>query len=239
MTPAVFSPQLLVPRCLHGDLASTRAAWDNLFRRAWEANSWQPVFAGLDVVPVDSLPGRILLHDLGHVTAVAEPHWRLHWVKESWQSARTAMLRPVPQEVALKKRDLIVAGMREPWFVLGMWKVRFGDISIVDQDPNYLDTFVRSLLREYVYRIPELLSLMPRLAFADGDLCLYEEEPEPDSWFVLWKTLFSFLLLFGRPPQQFEEVRARIATEYGRDVVAFLLQEGIIEPENGRYRLVI
>jgi len=228
------------PAILYGTASATRGAWKRLVTEAQQAKSWGTSLSSLEHVPVNSLPGYIILHDSGPgATDRHQPHWRLLWVHRLWVNRRQLFCDD--PDVTRLHQDLILAGMARLWFTLGM--LEFGGKALPAFLPFYAepsqphqDRFVTAFMNQVCWWLPDIISLGNRLALGVGVILRYDDRANPILWHG-WLASFLYLAYKSRLAPHPNEFRELIQSRYDWDILLALASEGLIQEVNGRFRL--
>jgi hypothetical protein len=183
---------------------------------------------------VDSLPGSILLSDLCGLSLRRECHWRLHWIGRLWGSRR-AILTWDPELVKLH-RALILCGMRNSWFTIGMLGSGNTGGPAHQHDNDFAEGFARPMLAAYVYWLPEIVSLVKQYTVGLSVAIRPFVLKNGTYTLPLWNYVLYLAEVIGLT-SSWNELRTKITEIYGENLIRGLLEEGVIESKDGRFSL--
>lgn len=231
------SPKSLVgPRCLYGDAVSTRANWRRVLDLALAAGEWRFDSPEGDPIPLRSVSGKIIISDSLQLTARRAEHWRLLWVGLLWRTHLGLPPRTIDLATVALQRKLILLGMRECWFAVGML---FPDLSApaFSRTPDFIDGFARPLLRCYLAHLAEMVELEDRFVFGTSvDLMPFHGIHAPNSSLFPWSNIFQLAHQCAHAPP-LRTMLDLLAHQYNGLIIDALLGEGIVEASSGGYIL--
>jgi hypothetical protein len=231
-----------LPRLLYGDAATTRRALRRLLGAAWTHGSFAPVVDGLEKVPVDDLPGEIIISNVrrdgfrNHETL-----WWPIWVA----TERPRGLRRLPAQLPvsakwkallLREQSLICDGMTHLWFVVGMLEEgvgvdRYVDYARIQSPVETCEALELPMLRGFIHWLPALLELRDR--FASVAIHYSNDALTRHFW------LSGILGLATQCGYRFDPVDwfTKINDKFDGDPIAALIDFGMIRPVGDRWEL--
>ncbi len=127
--------------------------------------------------------------------------------------------------------------MKSLWFTLGMLEINGAHMLLLprDSDENYEDQWYRPILQQYIFWLPEMLTLAPRFScnFIDA-------KSSHVSFAYFWMNqILTYAANVGYPRRwsSLRETENAIDNRWSKSPLAFLLGEGIVEQVGERYRL--
>lgn len=237
---------ILAPSFFYGTSKEVKRAWMRHVRTALRNGGWEAVFPQFELIPIESRPGGILFSrpKFGELRG-NEPLWRFWMTSEIGD---LALKIPPPRELEdwppSVIQNLYLKGMSQLWFIIGMldqgpeWcpaivNVRYEDVDEMEwtriHNAAKRAQVYRPALGWFIYWLPEICDLQERYT-EDYELSIGE------IWFrYLWLSAINFCLM-----QLGYKIDLRRADEsdFSDGVVAMLQRLHVIEPDNGRFRVI-
>ncbi|HEY4313642.1 MAG TPA: hypothetical protein VGN12_29590 [Pirellulales bacterium] len=228
------------PKMFYGDQKSTRAAWGRVASRAIADRTWDNVFPALEMESIEALPAPLMI--LGKDKEFLRPksiEWRIYCVSRLKDfvtaSKRDSMDYDEREELT---RNLLLQGMKELWFTVGVLGVGWGQGTdpIRPGRPDEQGAFWwQPALERYVYWLSDIQKI-------SGRFIAHFEMPEDvtristSTWGM---NIVHYARLLGYPLQRNEADHPMdvLANDYAGDISAYLLDYGVIEPDGEHFRL--
>jgi len=234
----------LFPRGLYGTARNTKKFWQDVVRKGWEHEDWHEVLDSLEMVPLSSLPGWILIHDNGGKSSAKASHWRMFWIeafnpfsdllcdrKEAFDPSGDRSKDREPKSLE-KHCSLVTAGMKRLWFTVGMlWPGN--QMSHYCYEPRGVEQLHLPMLRWYIYWLPVLIVLQEKYAIGVSDVLPCYNQPS-ELRYAFLHGIQSTAGCVGRP---LSDGLMRRIEDTGGDVGQVLMEEGLIEPRGSGFQL--
>jgi hypothetical protein len=145
---------------------------------------------------------------------------------------------PIQDEATIvTQRKLILAGMKQPWFVLGMLgPLPLPLIPAFNQQYDFLATFARPLLQLYVRALPLILALRDQLVVGRGTtLSPLDDHCDSQNHMLLWGRVLWLAEVCGY--YSVDTMQRLLAERYNGKLLDALLGEGFIRESGSGYEL--
>jgi hypothetical protein len=227
--------ELLWPTCLFGDAIGVKIGWMQLFQKALQLGDWGPLLGEGSSRAIEEVPGLIIIDDQLGLTERRSAHWRLNWITHSFLFADCEGRYPL-EPFSPPHHQLFLRGLRYSWFALATLANLSGlapATVLVSQDEATASVVIGSYVRwESLFQ-----KLHPRFVGGARSQCVpYEQETNPDLWWLPWNPFLELLHQRGLgPDKSIREAQPRNRKD--RDVPGWLCDQGVISRVGDEYEL--
>jgi hypothetical protein len=237
------------PNCFFGPGPQTKAAWKEIFDKAWLHESWSNDFSNLDTRDIHQDHYLIILNDskgqsvppgnpesrhnmeedfVSNGTDLSNLYWRLNWVASTYPP--DYHFDRVTEGYLNKYRQFLCQNFDKAWFLIAMLEPSMPIRLFHHRDDMEL---ARGFLRGVINWLPEICSLRSRYTYATGG----EPYTATMAWeeSFIWYYLESSLKLLGIPDAvvEFEEGTERAGFI---DLFSTLIKSGLALQNGERFQ---
>lgn len=222
---------LRLPSCLFGSTRDTRAMWKRFIRHAWK-DGWNHVLQALELSVLRDADGPIILLNDALPWITNDDYWHLCWVAEVFPATIESLQRHPERHF-----HFVLEGMQHNWWYALSVSARtamhfpFARMNWVWRPSGGIPEVVyRPMLRWFVHWLPEIVGVLPRLAFAYGRV-----GPAVYSDCQIVQFMFDCMLFTG-----YVDLNARnhLMASRPKDLLSHLRRLRVIQPDDARFRLI-